>query len=368
MARKYKRKRTTSKKKLTRRTKIQIIGDFIQKVKEMVIEGERVPWAAGFVSNAVMSIHGRPYRGAYNLFTLMMHMAMGGFSDTRYVTPAFLVALGRKHDVRFEWSGQKAATLFKREQWVAREENADGDEEAEMDDENGAKVRVRYTPFSAFNVEQIEGLKPFLKPLPEIDHNLGETQTERVKTFLKIMTDAFNRPPEIEFQKVISSPSYSPAQHLIRLPYPQQYESEARFFQSVVHEFAHATGAPGELDRWDDSTERRICIGHNPGEYAVEEMTVQFATAVVLMWFGIEHDERVSADYIAGWFKAVEDNPKMLEQAIFDSKKIADYLTAGITLQDGPGLLVGLDDADTDGNAADEPAVEVNDRQLKLVA
>ena len=81
----------------------------------------------------------------------------------------------------------------------------------------------------------------------------------------------------------------------VTLPEREQFATANGYYQTALHELGHATGHPDRMDR-DTLTH------------------------------GVGHDGSRGAAYVAGWIKALEEDPKEIYKAAADAQKISDYL------------------------------------------
>ena len=108
---------------------------------------------------------------------------------------------------------------------------------------------------------------------------------------------------------------------------PAEYREPGRFVQSLLHEIAHATGASSELKRFKTQEDG----GLDKKEYAYEKMLTQFATAFLVTHYGFEHESKRSSDYILIWYRAIEDRPEALGNAIRSAMAVVKFI-----LRDNP--------------------------------
>ena len=177
----------------------------------------------------------------------------------------------------------------------------------------------------------------------------GDTPAvERIEAVKEHMLANFKTPPVMREEAMIRAPHYRPATHEVVLPPTREYRKPERFAQSMIHELVHATGAPGELDRFKVNRFGSPCAPQG-GDYAYEEMVTQFATASLLTQYGFAHERKTSADYILSWYRAIEDKPELLGKAIKEAMTVIRYVN-----EDSP--LPSADDFEEDEQALQEAA------------
>ena len=109
----------------------------------------------------------------------------------------------------------------------------------------------------------------------------------------------------------------------VTLPEREQFATANGYYQTALHELGHATGHPDRMDR-DTLTHG---VGNFGGtEYAREELRAEMSAMMTGERVGVGHDGSRGAAYVAGWIKALEDDPKEIYKAAADAQKISDYL------------------------------------------
>ena len=266
------RRRTTMPPKDDRKgTKQDLkILDYLLSIKEKVIERKVAPWSSGRSFHLPFNTFTKhEYTGRYNLFMLMMRSAYEGWTDPRFITRGKVDELV-KEGKKIDWRGQSMTQI-----WSPRDRK-------EVNEDTGEKevVGVYFVPLMVFNAEQLKCDDLGLEPLPEPTW-IGDDADERVETVKAHLTANFKIAPVIAEEQFIQSPHYLPAQHKVVLPPMREYEKEQRYFQSLIHEVCHATGAPSELGRFKKNDYGRPCAPDGK-QYAFEEMVTQFATSAIL--------------------------------------------------------------------------------------
>ena len=109
----------------------------------------------------------------------------------------------------------------------------------------------------------------------------------------------------------------------VTLPEREQFATANGYYQTALHELGHATGHPARMDR--DTLKHGV--GNFGGtEYAREELRAEMSAMMTGERVGVGHDGSRGAAYVAGWIKALEDDPKEIYKAAADAQKISDYL------------------------------------------
>lgn len=325
----YRRRKSGGKKQ----TPEQKILEYMLGLKEEVLKREVMPWDSGRLGHLPYNpFTGHQYGGSFNMFMLQVCAFGTGWTDPRFITRA------KAKELKADFRGQRMTQLWYPMQ--RKEVNEDtGEEEI---------VGVYYRPFFVFNVEQFSNLADLDIP-PLVVSRWGDTPVaERIKAVKEHMLANFKTPPAMREEAMIRAPHYRPATHEVVLPPTREYRKPERFAQSMIHELVHATGAPGELNRFKVNRYGSPCSPQG-GDYAYEEMATQFATASLLTQYGFAHERKTSADYIVSWYSAIEDKPELLGSAVKDAMGVIRYVN-----KDNP--LPSSDDFEEDEQALQEAA------------
>ena len=294
---------------LVNQTPEQKILEHLLSIKQQVLEREVLPFDVGrFARMPHNAFTQHQYGGFYNLLMIMIRSFVNGWDDPRFVT------VGKAKEIGAEFKGEKTTML-----WAPvfiKELNEDtGKEEV---------VAVRFRTFRVFNATQFANLAELDIP-PLQKSTWGDTPImERIEAVKQHALTNFNIEPTFVEMPFIPAPHYKPGLHQIVLPPSDEYRRPERFLQSLLHELIHATGAPGELGRFKQH--EADFHGEQRAEYAYEEIVTQFATASLLAQYGFPHETKRSAAYIRSWYKAIEDKPDMLGQAIREAMAVINHI------------------------------------------
>ncbi len=100
------------------------------------------------------------------------------------------------------------------------------------------------------------------------------------------------------------------------------FDDGAAFAGTLIHEAAHATGAPHRLDR-------RLGARFGEEAMAVEEATAELTAGYILADLGIAHHPRPDhAAYIASWLRALKKDPRAIFTAASKAQQAADWMHA----------------------------------------
>ena len=149
-------------------------------------------------------------------------------------------------------------------------------------DEDGPARRIFARAFTVFNVAQVDGYQPeAVALLPE---------TERLAH-----AEAFIG--NLGINTVFGGPNayYRPATDTVHMPDFGYFHEAAGFYGSWIHECGHGSGAKHRLDR--DLSGR-----FGSAAYALEEISVELLSGMILADLGIAHHPRPDhAAYVASW-------------------------------------------------------------------
>ena len=176
-------------------------------------------------------------------------------------------------------------------------------------DEDGPARRIFARAFTVFNVAQIDGYQPeAVALLPE---------TERLAH-----AEAFIG--NLGINTVFGSPNayYRPATDTVHMPDFGYFHEAAGFYGSWIHECGHGSGAKHRLDR--DLSGR-----FGSAAYAIEEISVELLSGMILADLGIAHHPRPDhAAYVASWLAVLKDDPRAIFTAAGKAQQAADWMHA----------------------------------------
>jgi len=119
-------------------------------------------------------------------------------------------------------------------------------------------------------------------------------------------------------------PSYVPSLDTIRMPPMDSYDTPERYYDHLIHEVGHWTGAATRLDR--DGI-RRVSFGS--GVYSYEECIAEWVSLIGNAHFGIianEEDTTNSAAYIQHWSERIAAHPNLLTDTFKEAEKAWKWL------------------------------------------
>jgi len=167
--------------------------------------------------------------------------------------------------------------------------------------------RVVARGFWVFNIAQVEGYVPFAVPeLSETDRN---AQAEKFYSRLGIRT-------RFEGEEAL----YMPEGDYVRLPPFERFRDSAAFYGTLLHEGAHATGAPHRLNR-------DLAGRFGSEAYAFEELIAEWASAMACMSLELAPEPRIDhAQYISSWLKVLKGDARALFTAASHAQQAVDWM------------------------------------------
>ena len=184
---------------------------------------------------------------------------------------------------------------------------------------NGEQVpeeKFIFKYYRAYNREDIAGL-PSHYPAKRIEH----TETEAMRKadqYIKAYAESENL--VLDIVEDGSSCYYSPADHLVRVPEKEGFETAYSYYSSVFHELIHSTSRGLERE-----------VGRNFGseKYSREELVAQIGSAILLNEFEVVPDSTKEKDndiaYIKGWADHLKDNKSEIVRASHLAENAVNY-------------------------------------------
>lgn len=170
---------------------------------------------------------------------------------------------------------------------------------------------MRY--YNVFNVEQVEGVET-----PKENEGTNISSIEE----LDKIEENWTQKPKIQHGG--NRACYIPAKDIIQLPKKENFKGTAEYYSVKWHEYGHATGGRGRLER-NEVVEPNLFGSH---DYSKEELVAEIFSSSMLSLAGIEKTINNNAAYIQNWMKALKDDENMLIHAAQRAQKAVDYVTS----------------------------------------
>lgn len=261
----------------------RITNQFIEALNKGII-----PWRKPYLLNSNF-ITKKEYQGINSLITSCKEFACPFWATFKQASE-----LGGKIK-----KGEKGTVII---YWQCKDrvvENDLGEEETKKG------FFLKYS--TIFNLEQTEGIS-WEKPIDE-------------KKFVsaKALIDGYKNAPEVVSENQEKA-FYNPLCDLINMPKIEKFVSREEYFSCYFHELIHSTGHLSRLDRPE------LCTNAYFGshDYSKEELVAEIGAAFLCHEAGILSATAANSEaYIAGWAKALGNDPKMIMAAAGHAKKAA---------------------------------------------
>lgn len=256
----------------------------------------------------------RAYHGI-NAFVLSLIASMNGWGRRWYTFNQISDPKGYLHKNQ-EWKLQKGSKATYVEYWypydTVQKKMITWAEHKQLlkngRDEEEFLIRATFT--AVFNESQIDGVPK--EALPESD------LTEVADIILKM---AENMSLDIQYDGGDQA-YYRPSNDTLHLPDPKRFHSQMELNATALHELAHATGHVTRLNR-----NIKNCFGSDA--YAYEELVAEMTSCFMSIRLPELEDEECLKNhqaYVKSWISGLQDQPKILSDAIRDAMAAAGYL------------------------------------------
>lgn len=283
----------------------------IKQIKDGVAPWQK-PWKPGEKFLPENFKTGTAYRGT-NTLNLASVAIDRGYSDNRWGTYKQIKAAGG-----YVRAGEKGSgIIYYSTHWEKAVKDSKG---RRVKDKDGKQVyeqvpRVKPFPkrYTVFNVEQANRLNLPERPEPPATWKTHD-KAERV---IRASGVDFNHVPG-------DKAAYNLSQDRVTMPPRDQFPDAGGYYQTALHEVAHATGHPDRLNR--ESLKDAVQAGFGSQSYAREELRAEISSMMTNTRLDIGHDSRHGAAYVEDWVEALEDNPKEIVDAARDAQRMSAYM------------------------------------------
>jgi antirestriction protein ArdC len=125
---------------------------------------------------------------------------------------------------------------------------------------------------------------------------------------------------------------YQPGTDTVLMPDPTAFRVPAEYYSTLFHELTHSTGHTSRLHR----STLVDAVRFGDISYAREELVAEMGAAYLCGVCGIENATVTnSAAYLAGWKKALKDDPTCIVIAASQAEKAANYIQGLTREQEG---------------------------------
>lgn len=254
---------------------------------------------------------GRQYRGCNSVW-LASNASSRGFADERWGTFRQVRDIGG-HVRRGEKGCPILFWQFEARR-LARDKQGRPvvDQKGQPVYESRALRSPRVYRYTVFNAEQCGGL-----PARVRRDEQAWTVHERAEQVLKEAGAAVEHSAE-------NRAFYDLARDRIVLPFRDQFQSGAGYYQTALHELGHWTGHPSRLNR--STLIKGVEYGDDSKEYAREELRAEISSMITGDRIGLGHDPSRHASYVGSWVRALRDDPREIYRASRDAQEMSDFV------------------------------------------
>ena len=280
----------------------QITDQFIEALQSGGVPPWRKGWAChggGLPTNFVSK---RRYSGV-NIILLQMAAARNSFTSKHWGTFNQIRALGgavkrRPDDVP---PGRWGTTIvfFKPVK------------KAEIDPDTGKEVEVGFPilrTYTVFNLDQAEGAKLDRFRTPVVTNGGDFEDFEPAERTIEATgADIRHGGDRAFYHKPVEEGG-----DYIRLPHRHQFEAEKEYYATALHELAH----------WSETR-----LGWT-APYALGELRAEIVASFLLAELGVPQSDDLTNHqaYVAGWLKALQNDPRYIFTASNAASKATDFL------------------------------------------
>ncbi|EIO1990084.1 DUF1738 domain-containing protein [Salmonella enterica] len=289
----------------------------------------RRPWTSadagcsgGLPSNALT---GRCYSGV-NVLLLWMAAEEGGYTSDRWLT--YRQAQEAGGQVRKGETGS-LAVIYK--DWTKPAEDEHGNRLYDTDGSPLTETVPMLRQLHLFSVAQCDGLPEHMQAPQPDDGTQRPVEDYAVVSPARLadvqkMLEATGVQLESRYQ---SQAYYRPTADTIVMPLTSQFDSEADYWATLLHEMVHSTGHGKRLDREGITSSLRR---HGDRVYAFEELIAETGSAFLCAQLGI-FGEVQHESYIDSWLQVLRSDKKALFRACSKAREATEYLLAPLSMR-----------------------------------
>lgn len=267
-----------------------------------------VPWVKPYVGAGLPrnASSGRRYSGI-NVWVTMFEGIVNDYTSCGWLTFKQAIDLGLV--VR---RGQKATPVLFMSKVSPKQRKDAGDEER--------RSWFMAKSYSVFNLDQLTELEDGSGTLAKVRAETDvEFSHDPVQACEDMVTATGARIKHVRGNPVVdATPGYLPVDDYIEMPLRNKFVSAPRYYATLFHELVHWTGHESRLNR------DLITRFGNP-QYAAEELVAELGAAMLAHRFGFDV-VTYSADYLASWLEAINENPSFLVACASAASSAVEFL------------------------------------------
>ena len=289
----------------------QLTDRIIEKLKEGTIPWKK-PWKSLAVAMPQNFLTKHKYRGA-NFWNLL-------FEDR--VTPYWLTFKQIKQLGGKVKKGQKGMPLIF---WKMIVGEKDGKEYS-------YPIAKRYY---VWNLEQTDIMNPIEQMSIETYADRDEVDITNIELFIKTIKDKV-APYE---HSMVEQAYYNPNTDSIMMPDKKRFDFAEPYYATLFHEMGHSTGHKSRLNRTNFSYPK------GSPEYAREELVAELVSCFLCETVWIVNDTiDNAASYINSWIKVLQNDNRIIYDAMKDAFKVLEYLKLVESDQESPPVTIHEND------------------------
>ena len=274
-----------------------VVSQIIERIEATGVLPWQRPWRS---ANQPMNME---YKNAYSGLN-RWSCILAGYTSPFWLTFPQIRKFGGKIK-----KGNQHTKIMKVALIEKKRKNAQGEEE----------VYARWTQpvkyYKMWNLEQTEGIEA-----PEVADDGSFEPIKACEDVVKGFTDA----PAVVFGG--SKASYNLKKDEIEIPKKEAFISPEEFYNTLFHEYAHATGHSSRLNR------RTLVENANFGTetYGKEELVAELTASMLCGHCNVEQKTiNNSSAYISGWLNKMRAEPRMLMASAGMAEKAFKHVVGG---------------------------------------
>lgn len=266
--------------------------------EQMVASLEKVEaqgWTKGWGEIGISSLPHNPTTGKQYSGQNTVFLLFSGFESSAFAGYGQWQKAGCQ--VR---AGERATTVTRYVPYERIVENEQGEEEV--------KTYWNLLPLKVFNSTQVDGWEePTVETInPDQRDNGIEMFIEKTGAKIKEVAQ--------------DSAFYRPSTDTITMPAYDQFKSSYDYYSVACHELAHWTGHSTRL-------ERDLSGVKSSSSYAKEELIAELSSVYTCAHLGLQaQPKETNSQYIKGWLRSLNSDPKWVFQVAGDASKATQYL------------------------------------------
>jgi antirestriction protein ArdC len=291
--------------------RVDVYEAVTERILEQLEKGT-VPWQSPSMVRVGMprNFHSGKFYTGINVFLLGSH---------EFQSPYFLTYLQAQEMGGQVRKGEKGFTVVKMGTWNKKLLET----QAKSSDEPLSEKRRFLKLYTVFNACQIDGIQ--FPEAPKCETYTESAMAENARQIVAAMPD---RPAVYEGRKAY--PHYVPSDDIVEMPGRETFRAEWRFYKTLFHELAHATGHEKRLNRKTLTDNRGMwAVGDERKIYCQEELVAEMTAAFLGAHAGIVEDGMEnSAAYLKSWLDVlrVTDHKTWLVKAASEAQRAADFI------------------------------------------